>query len=227
VNAIFGTIVKYFPMKGFGFIMPDPAMAAFFEEGQIRMVFFHRNNEGRAFPTFRTVSLISTPFTSQRQVRVGDRMVFYMIKKEKGPATIYWTWEQYWMLAVQEKCRLYQEEQRNRRQREARERQAQQNQQRSRTNNHSYSGNPFEDFEDFYRRFYGSRGPQARRTTSNTILDWRTVLGIPNGVSVTKDMIRSYFRKKAKECHPDAGGSHEAMVRLNHAKETAMAYAVA
>ena len=49
---------------------------------------------------------------------------------------------------------------------------------------------------------------------------WTEVLGLP--VSAGKDQIEKAYRDKAKEAHPDAGGSDEAMVELSRAKQEAL-----
>lgn len=53
--------------------------------------------------------------------------------------------------------------------------------------------------------------------------DWRRVLGItPEMRRVTKDIIDERYRQLSLEAHPDRGGSHEAMVRLNAARDAAL-----
>ncbi len=52
---------------------------------------------------------------------------------------------------------------------------------------------------------------------------WRDVLGIgPGVVPVTAAIIEDQFRRLAKKCHPDAGGSNEQMAELNEARSTAL-----
>ena len=51
---------------------------------------------------------------------------------------------------------------------------------------------------------------------------WRVVLGFGAGVP-TKTDIEQRFRLKAKEAHPDMGGSTEAMLALTKAREQALA----
>ncbi len=46
------------------------------------------------------------------------------------------------------------------------------------------------------------------------------ILGVEQGAEV--DQIRSAYRNKAKECHPDRGGSDESMMLLNQALEQAI-----
>lgn len=50
---------------------------------------------------------------------------------------------------------------------------------------------------------------------------WRTVLGLDGG-AVTRDVIEEAYRRRAVAAHPDAGGSHGAMVALNAAREQAL-----
>jgi hypothetical protein len=47
--------------------------------------------------------------------------------------------------------------------------------------------------------------------------DWRSILGNPK----TIDEAEANYRALARECHPDTGGSHEAMSELNEAIEVA------
>ena len=46
------------------------------------------------------------------------------------------------------------------------------------------------------------------------------VLGIKRGASASE--IEAAYREKAKKAHPDAGGSHDAMARLNRARDEAL-----
>lgn len=50
---------------------------------------------------------------------------------------------------------------------------------------------------------------------------WRSVLGL-EGVPVTRAVVEATYRHHAARCHPDAGGSHEQMVALNHAYAEAL-----
>jgi len=43
----------------------------------------------------------------------------------------------------------------------------------------------------------------------------RRVLGVRDDAAVTLAEVEARFRKRARECHPDHGGSHEAMAGLN------------
>jgi hypothetical protein len=49
--------------------------------------------------------------------------------------------------------------------------------------------------------------------------DWWLVLGVT--ASATRDQIDEAYRRLAREAHPDAGGSHDAMSRLNAARDAA------
>jgi hypothetical protein len=53
--------------------------------------------------------------------------------------------------------------------------------------------------------------------------DWRVVLGLEN-MAVTSSDIEERYRQLAKDAHPDTGGDHDAMVRLNKAREAALAF---
>ncbi|TPN44416.1 J domain-containing protein [Mesorhizobium sp. B1-1-4] len=50
---------------------------------------------------------------------------------------------------------------------------------------------------------------------------WSDILGV--GRNATRDQIEEAFRTKAKSSHPDAGGSTDAMARLNGARAAALA----
>ena len=50
-----------------------------------------------------------------------------------------------------------------------------------------------------------------------------SMLGLPSAASLVE--IRAAYRRKAVQLHPDRGGDHDAMVRLNAAYEAAVAYA--
>lgn len=59
---------------------------------------------------------------------------------------------------------------------------------------------------------------------SGTQTDPWAVLGIHEGpASRTRENIEDVYRHKAKICHPDHGGSNEAMAALNTAREQALA----
>jgi DnaJ domain len=46
---------------------------------------------------------------------------------------------------------------------------------------------------------------------------WFDILGVPP--SATRDEINAAYRRKASECHPDRGGSAEAMAAVNKARD--------
>lgn len=51
-------------------------------------------------------------------------------------------------------------------------------------------------------------------------ISWWEVLGVPS--TATASQITEAYRDKARICHPDKGGSHEAMTNLNAAYEMAL-----
>jgi hypothetical protein len=53
--------------------------------------------------------------------------------------------------------------------------------------------------------------------------DWRAVLKL-RGMAVTSADIEESYRELAKEAHPDSGGDHDAMVRLNQARDAALKF---
>jgi hypothetical protein len=52
--------------------------------------------------------------------------------------------------------------------------------------------------------------------------DWRAEMGFKPDEHPDAESIEARFRALARERHPDAGGSHEAMARLNQARASAM-----
>jgi hypothetical protein len=52
--------------------------------------------------------------------------------------------------------------------------------------------------------------------------DWRAEMGFKPDEHPDSEAIEARFRALARERHPDAGGSHEAMARLNQARASAM-----
>lgn len=52
---------------------------------------------------------------------------------------------------------------------------------------------------------------------------WRRALGIADDATVSRAIINTAYRSKAKEAHPDSGGSNEAMSALNVARKQALA----
>ena len=51
---------------------------------------------------------------------------------------------------------------------------------------------------------------------------WREVLGLDGAGPRTVEQVEAAYRRLARERHPDAGGSHEAMLELNAAREDAL-----
>jgi hypothetical protein len=54
--------------------------------------------------------------------------------------------------------------------------------------------------------------------------DWRAELGFESGDRLTLEIVEARYRKLLTERHPDRGGSHESVVRLNLARDAARAY---
>lgn len=52
---------------------------------------------------------------------------------------------------------------------------------------------------------------------------WRTVLGIAEGVTVSRQAVETFYKQAAKRAHPDLGGSMEAMAEVNAARDQAYA----
>ncbi len=70
---------------------------------------------------------------------------------------------------------------------------------------------------DMERAFSGYAALQSDPST-----DWRLVLGFNGTAIITPTMVDQRFKLKAKEAHPDAGGSAEGMIRLNAARVAAL-----
>jgi hypothetical protein len=64
--------------------------------------------------------------------------------------------------------------------------------------------------------------PSSSRPAQKRSRSWREVLGLDDGVWVDRETVEAAFRARAKEVHPDAGGSHEAMSELNAARAQAL-----
>lgn len=54
--------------------------------------------------------------------------------------------------------------------------------------------------------------------------DWRVEFGFMTGEKPTLDIVEARYRSLLKSRHPDNGGSHDAVVRLNLARDSARAY---
>lgn len=52
---------------------------------------------------------------------------------------------------------------------------------------------------------------------------WRTVLGFPDAVRPSSDLVRARHRELAKMAHSDVGGTDEAMAAINAARDQALA----
>jgi hypothetical protein len=68
-----------------------------------------------------------------------------------------------------------------------------------------------EMMERAFSGFQQLAAPQAR--------PWRTVLGFPAHASPTANEIEHAYRERAKQCHPDLGGSTEAFTELQQARD--------
>lgn len=71
---------------------------------------------------------------------------------------------------------------------------------------------------------WGSGDMMERAFTGFTALPnperhWSEILGVPSNASL--DDIEAAYRRKAREAHPDTGGSDQAMARLNGARDRA------
>lgn len=54
--------------------------------------------------------------------------------------------------------------------------------------------------------------------------DWRAEFGLEPTAPATLDLVESLYRSLLKQRHPDNGGSHDAVVRLNLARDAARKY---
>jgi hypothetical protein len=54
--------------------------------------------------------------------------------------------------------------------------------------------------------------------------DWRAELGFAPNELISPNVVEARYRKLLQERHPDHGGSHDAIVRLNVARDAARAY---
>jgi len=54
--------------------------------------------------------------------------------------------------------------------------------------------------------------------------DWRAEMGFAPTERVSPDLVEARYRSLLKARHPDRGGSHDAVVRLNLARDAARAY---
>lgn len=76
--------------------------------------------------------------------------------------------------------------------------------------------------EEFFRRFFG--GSYTSFSSSSTELQQAfSVLQLSTRATVQE--VKHAFKRKAKEAHPDVGGSEEAFKKLNNAYELALAHA--
>jgi hypothetical protein len=57
---------------------------------------------------------------------------------------------------------------------------------------------------------------------NDTILEYRTLLSLPESGSLELSQIKSAYRKAAKKAHPDAGGTQELFIRIKEACDALM-----
>ena len=60
-------------------------------------------------------------------------------------------------------------------------------------------------------------GPEAPKAQPFRKRTWRTVLGFKEDENPSMRKVRSAYRRLAKSAHPDAGGTHAQMIKLNTA----------
>jgi hypothetical protein len=58
---------------------------------------------------------------------------------------------------------------------------------------------------------------------ADTAADWRSVFGFTTTETVTAETLQQRFRERAREAHPDRGGSDVGMSHLNRARDFALA----
>ncbi len=81
--------------------------------------------------------------------------------------------------------------------------------------------------QEEYEKYRHQQARQKQKSESSppppkpVELDWREILGISYGITVTENMIKTKFWKMAKICHPDMGGSNEKMDKLFRARDLA------
>lgn len=63
--------------------------------------------------------------------------------------------------------------------------------------------------------FTAIAGPAAKRS-------WRQVLGIEHSGPVDRAAVEALYRNRAREVHPDSGGTHDQMSELNAARDAAL-----
>jgi hypothetical protein len=57
---------------------------------------------------------------------------------------------------------------------------------------------------------------------ADSAADWRSVFGFAVGERVTVDLVQQRFRDRARNSHPDRGGTDAEMSHLNRAREFAL-----
>lgn len=117
------------------------------------------------------------------------------------------------------------------RQREAQRRFEREKQEQERKKREEAKQKQQEEFEAWMRQFrsqfhysffdesqsHTSYSTSSSSTTVNTVSEAYRVLGVSQ--SASSDEVKKAYRKVAREAHPDSGGSHEKMVKVNSAYE--------
>lgn len=77
---------------------------------------------------------------------------------------------------------------------------------------------------EILERAFGGFAALPASTEGRGPKTWREVLGFPpqRATRITAADVEHRYRALARERHPDAGGSHEAMLELNSARENAL-----
>jgi hypothetical protein len=69
---------------------------------------------------------------------------------------------------------------------------------------------------------YQHKQPARPPNTGLTLTEAKSVLGLSPVAQLTEKEIKKAYRLKARETHPDAGGSHQAFVKVNLAYQLVM-----
>ena len=80
-------------------------------------------------------------------------------------------------------------------------------------------GDEIRDLEDEINRLKSAAPKKGGNLSAEQVKEYKKVLGIPDNVELTKEELKKAFRQKTIECHPDKGGSNEAMQKVNEAND--------